>query len=506
MAKAVFDPNEEFDDLEDPFSDLDDHLGGSTDSSGSDDREPVRSLEEFDAEVDKNIKLLMSKKLDAKERQRIAYWLGNSGAPKAITALAVIYKKDKKNHAVQKAAAYALGQFKALDQAIERAPGEPVAEALQRSENAWIVELLTDIALYDETGKRLRIPVRTLVIFMFVLVLTLGGMLAAYFTLPTAERAETPEVAAVVGLSAPDSLDYVRDHTPDARTIAETLKARFDALAAGGTLDCAEINISPPPPLQTDLTTYPTLRGLVAQYNSAVENIDQAWDTFEAACRAAATTPDPAATPQTLAAADRDAAVASLTAALDSLTQIENGLTSAQEEIDTAATATSDAAASATAEAAAVPAVTETLVEPPTEIPPPTETLGITRQQLNTQVAALYQLIDGATGARGHTALLDQYWRDAQEFQRADGCSAVRPDVPFDYVLPPDVEPFAPQALKDAVTQVNSALALSRTGWDFFRSACATGTILTQTETGLSTTSTAITLYDAASQVLGTIR
>lgn len=505
-----FDPNEPLDDKEDPFSvlgaDLDnlddetDDLLGDAPIRGSQ-RQPVRTVEEFDALVDENIKRLQSKKGDAKARIEAAYWLGESGAPKAITALAVAYR-NKKNRALHKAAAYALGQFKALDEAIERRPDEPVVEALSRPENAWVVELLNDIVMYDERGRRKRISTGSLLALLLVLLLTLGGMVAAYVVLPAPGDAPPTPVA---GLTAPQTLDFLRQRVPEAQQSAEALAARL----APDALDCADLPAAPAS-LQTEQSAYPVLAGLVVQYNQALAQLEAARAIITDACTP---TEGEDTTAPALSEAQRAQANNAVDSAALTLTLLSENFEAAQAELDSAATATTEAAATAsaatsTAEAAAPPAATPIPDEPaapPTETPEPTATLGLTRQQLSTQIGALYLLIDDATGTRGHTALLAQYWRDVRDSGRLDGCLVTTPPIPADYTLPPDIAPLAPQALRDAAEQINTGLALSRSGWDFFKAVCVNGTVTQQVQTGLDTTAAATSLYAFAAQLLRTL-
>ena len=81
-----------------------------------------------------------------------------SGAPKAITALRKIYR-DEKDENIKEAAEYAArASFKALDRAIKRkSKTETVGQALERPENAHIVQLLEDITINRAFGKRKRI-------------------------------------------------------------------------------------------------------------------------------------------------------------------------------------------------------------------------------------------------------------------------------------------------------------------------------------------------------------
>lgn len=522
MAKQ-FDPNEDFDTDEDPFADLEsefdvddlDDLGDPFEGAGGGGdkkrrkkdksaRTPVRSLEDFEDEVDANIKRLMSaKNVDANERRKIAYWLGESGSPKAITSLALVYKRDKKNKSVQQAAAYALGQFKALDEAIEREPDEPVAEALTRSENAYLVEMLTDVALYDDRGKRLRVRPRVLALLMLLLVLTLGGLIAAYLVIEPKDRPLTAQVADATGRSAQDVYDLLTGGVTAARADETALRGFFQS---GTPLNC-EITLQTAQGINANSafqTTHPALWAALESYNPVVEQLTTARGIFEGACRAAAAAASSgdAGSVVPLTDENRTAATTALDSAAGALTALEAALPAIQDEINTAATA---AAETATA-AALTAAVTEAPPITPTDAPTATETPGLSAQELNAQIVALQNLIDGALSTRGYAALLKEYWQNIRDFNTLDVCQVAEPVIPEDYVLPEDVLPFAPPALIDAVQQVNVGLQASRDGWSVFRSACNSGNAQARVEIGLATVTLAETAFNTANGLLQNAR
>lgn len=134
---------------DDEFFDNDeDFLGFEDDDSSSDDEnsDGTRSLAEFNAEVDRRIAILRSVKQPVKTRIAAANWLGECGDTRAIKALVQVYRSKKSSRGLRAAAKRALGHFKALDAAIERDEGEGVENALEREENAWVIERLTEIA------------------------------------------------------------------------------------------------------------------------------------------------------------------------------------------------------------------------------------------------------------------------------------------------------------------------------------------------------------------------
>ncbi|MCL4255334.1 MAG: hypothetical protein KJ043_16360, partial [Anaerolineae bacterium] len=85
------------------------------DSGGNADLE--RKIAEFDAQVKQRMKILANPKRPLDQRIAAAEWLGECGEPKAIVALKRVYDKEPKNAPLRKAVIYAMGQFKALDDA-----------------------------------------------------------------------------------------------------------------------------------------------------------------------------------------------------------------------------------------------------------------------------------------------------------------------------------------------------------------------------------------------------
>src|SRR5687767_15981756 len=87
------------------------------------------------------IKELSSTK--ASVRREAAYYLGEAGVDEAITKLATVFKNDP-DKSVRKAAGYALGMFKAVE------------EALNGGREEEVVELLRGIVDEGKIGRRLK--------------------------------------------------------------------------------------------------------------------------------------------------------------------------------------------------------------------------------------------------------------------------------------------------------------------------------------------------------------
>lgn len=155
----------------------------------------VRSFDDFRALIEYHISILSSTKNSDKLRVESALWLGESGDTDAIRPLIAVYKRDKKHPKVQKAAAYALGMFKKLDEAIHREPHEMVEDALGHPENAEVIQILTDIAVLDKRGSRK--GGRRWLRMMFILLVILIALVTAYTLVPQGSLADilTPPTA-----------------------------------------------------------------------------------------------------------------------------------------------------------------------------------------------------------------------------------------------------------------------------------------------------------------------
>lgn len=168
----------------DPFSDMESDepvkkRGGSAKKVASGGR---RTLDDFNAEVDRRIAVLRSVKQPNKVRIAAAKWLGESGDIRAIKALVQVYRHAKTSRGLRAAAKKALSHYKALDEAIFRDPNEDVEDALGKEENLWVVELLQELAFNEE---RPRSRGRTLLLMNGVLAILLALLFVIFQNAPT---------------------------------------------------------------------------------------------------------------------------------------------------------------------------------------------------------------------------------------------------------------------------------------------------------------------------------
>lgn len=233
---------------------FDDELDFLDNMDSGADADLERKIAEFDAQVKQRMKILANPKRPLDQRIAAAEWLGECGEPKAIVALKRVYDKEPKNAPLRKAVIYAMGQFKALDDAIQRSPGESVADALGNPENALVLQLINNLTLDNAFGERKKISASTLsrvrlglLLVFLVLVglnlVTLGGGNSGNGTLPSATStpAESPTPS---GPTETPTLTETPTNTPTP-TLSPTPTAdpeafRRDVSALYGVLDNLE--------------------------------------------------------------------------------------------------------------------------------------------------------------------------------------------------------------------------------------------------------------------------
>ncbi len=282
------------------LNDFDDHDdgpnpfgGGSAAATQGTDADDEAAIARFMQMVDEKIKIVGNpKKYSPKERREAAYWLGDSGDTRAISILVKVYRSDRKNKDVQQAAAYALGQFKALDEAIQRSPHESVADAIAKPENAMIGEHLMNIARSGGGVHRSPISARALYSAMAVLAVTLAIMLVILLVGTGdggADRRYAERFATLTG--APEQVAVQQ-----ARILTDDLKADVQALnrqASDVSLNCAlafnePIQFKPP---QSVTDRLPNLADYAMQYNQQRGQFFAAKADYDSACSSGTTLP-----------------------------------------------------------------------------------------------------------------------------------------------------------------------------------------------------------------------
>lgn len=473
-------------DFDDFGGDLDD-LEDIGDSGGE-------AIARFEALVDQKMRLLLTRKADANQRRDAALWLGESGAPKAITALRKIHRGEKDKR-IRDAAEYALGMFKALDLAIEREPGEQVTEALQRDENKAIYEMLLNIALKGDMGRRKRIPTSALIriqMFLVALLIVLG-VLNALVLMSDSDTPGTTQLRALgqanTGSPALDALADLRIVLGDVRADAQTLQRQLNAINAGETPDCAVTFINRPlyrvsPSVQTD---YPNIGILANRLGATSNNVATALTAFTEACVSG----------QPLATDYVSETLATLQTIIDEdLPSIAEAISAAEAAVPPVTTDTPD-----TEEI-----IVETEAPTPEPEPTPEPTTSIDRATLNLHLRELYAIINTATEGRGALTLLGQYWADAARAGTTDACRLTAPNIPQPYAVPEEVMQLVPQ-LRTVSEEINDiGLTLLRQGWTLFTTSCTNGTLSQNAATGQIIVQNVTDAFNSARQTLDTLR
>lgn len=476
MNDNRFDDFDDFDDGSDPFGD-----SGASSVTGSDANEAA--IAQFTQMVDEKLRILMHpKRYSAKERRDAAYWLGFSGETRAISGLVKVYRSDKKNKDVQQAAAYALGRFKALDEAIERRPNELVMDAIEREENAYIGELLMSIALSGGGTGRSRISARVLYTLMALLTVTLAVMLVLMIVLQPnngSDRRYAEQFAALRGTPEEITAQQARILTDDLKADVQTLNRQASAAA----LDCA-LTFKEPiafAPAQTVTDTLPRMADFAMQYNQLRSQFFAAKTDYDSACSSGTTLPT--ATRGTLT--EKIAALNQGLVTLEAdVTALESAAQQAAADSDTRATATAEALLTATAQASITPTLTPTL----------TVTPGVPLEQINRQIGLIARTIGDA---RDGIDRLDQYWTNSGQAGTTQDCISAPPVFPENYALPEDMLPFVPE-LKTVTDLLNAGLELARASYTTFRQGCAASNLAGVLTLGQETIRTARVSLDQA--------
>lgn len=407
---------------------------------------------EFMQEVQRNIKTLRDSDSSSAQRVASAYWLGESGEPTAISTLVGVYQTTNER-ALKQATAYALSQFKALDEALNGNDQELADHAR---------ELYAGIVLRGEFGKRSTTRRGPLLGCSFLLLLTFVGLLAAAvilpesdFTLPLlapGEPQDTPTATATP--SAESVLIDVQRATSDLSADASQLLIQLQLISRQqGTPDC-NLQFSNrglyAPPAFISTEAFPDLSSLIARLNSAAEQTQEVQSAFEGYC----TDPSSLSRQQ---AADLQGTI---TEAQVTLRLIQADL--AQFDFVTP---------------------TPTATNPPTETPTatvtPSPTLTPTRDigQFNTALLTVQTIASNMTQQiNGPASRLLGHWQDIQRTGDTGACQDPTPPraIAENYTPPADVIAGLPE-IEAIAANVNLGLEQTRASWEAFAQACNQG-------------------------------
>lgn len=469
---------------------------GLDEDSGMDAAERERLITQYEDRVSRYVRGIQSTGAASDKRIKAIEWLGNAAATDAIPALVDVYENDP-DPKVRKAAADALGQFRALEEKASKSsnPLQVVAETQERA------------ALYghgNSSGGTSRdwvvssAVLTVLAIVLFAAAFLLGGQgdggggetVAAVDDSPTATPAGSPEEIAVA------ELQLLRESLAED---ARTLVTEFQAASRGDTIDCTRIFYNPPRyslPAGFDASAYPQVEDISLQLNSVRDTLRDNFGHYREACEQGRTIP------QTTALQG-----------MQSIVNVERTLSQLLGELGATGVQPAELPPTATRQPTATPEPTATqpgrdapTAEPPTATSTPSEA---STEAILDEVRSLRFIIDEMNGFRGHNTLLLQYWRDVEETGDTGGCFEVVPEIPSDYRLEQrfvDTSNPALNALAQAVANLNLGLGLSRQSWAVFESACNDGTLRTSSAREVIRANTAKGAFDDATANLDTVQ
>lgn len=237
----------------------------------------MADLDQFDEQIFSYIKDLSAP--DARTRRQAAIWLGEAGAPVAITKLRQLYLDEDEDPRVRSAAAYSLGMMRALEQAL----ANPETEEQAMKGIQAVAE--------GKLGRRVPVPVRTVRYILFGMVISLLILLAFSFLIwpaiydPTAEDAPAPQDVEAGDVRA-EAVDLLRLLRAD----AAALQAQYQAVLGGGAVDCTAFFANPAPLLIADEAD-PALAAIAADLNMLQADLEAARAPYRAACGSDAAAP-----------------------------------------------------------------------------------------------------------------------------------------------------------------------------------------------------------------------
>ncbi len=416
--------------------------------------------EQRQRQIDAMIQQLASE--DPADRREAAYYLGEAAAGDAVSELIDLYENDE-DRSVRRAAAYALGMFRAVEKELARGNQERVVRLLERVE---VEGKLGKRA--DHAGLR-----STIILLLFFLAILAG--INYWLTLP--ESRDTFTAAGLIQPTQdqrPAQATSLLDAFERLRADATTLQTQFNSVRSGGSLDCTAFFNNIPPQIAANYPGLPeaTIRDVISQMNGVNVDLVVAKTRYDAICN------------------NPDAGID-----LTQIEQVASSLSNAVERLNTLE-----------------PQVINVLQQfvPPTPTPtdtplPPTPTNPLGIANVQEQLNRLYSLVDEMSSPRGTTSLLLQYWEDVANTGTTGGCSQRPPTIPEDYVLPPADEQAAPE-LRQAVDLINAGLQGTRTGWTDFIFSCNSRTLGGDYPAGLSNARASLESFRAATGYLDIVR
>lgn len=428
----------------------------------------------FEQQIEDMIAQLGAK--SAARRREAALFLGEAAAADAVPALVEVYQKDK-NAQVRAAAAYALGMYKAVE------------NALKAGEETEVVLLLRQIEEQGELGSRA--PIGRRVKTLLALLVSLLALIVLYFVRDDVKGllfgSTKPRAEVVAGVS--QSFGLIRDDT-------RTLQSVLLEVISNQPLSCIAYFNNPGPYAldPVDARTFQDVAAIVDQLNAAQSSLAAAKARYDEAC---------ASNPGSFDTAQAQQTFQLLLPALQTLDPLELALTQATVASQPAtaapplatsepATAAPTSEAPASEGATAAPAAAVTPEASPTPEP--------TQADPKTHLRQLFNLIDAVTEPRGAATLLVQYWTNIQNGAQTQVCSVSQvPDIPtLDTLGIADAELAASADLATAVEIIRAALETVASGWTDLQFACNSQTLSAKVSEELPQAQLAVQQFAAA--------
>jgi hypothetical protein len=381
---------------------------------------------------------------NAAKRRDAAYFMGEAAYDDAVPTLINLYQNDK-NPSVRRAAAYALGQFRAIEIAMSTGQQATLTALLRQVEAG-------NVGRRADTGGVVRLAL--------ALVLSMA-IIGALFTFQSA-------IAGRLLGGRTERLPLLRDiRAVYSRVVADTGTLRDEYLgvitgqSTRRTVSCvAFLNNVPPYVLDTrDANAYPDISAIVADLNTTIRLVSEARAPYDAAC---------ATDPASFTAENATVAMRNVVTAVERTNALELAITAAE--------------ANTTVPTPIPPTPVPPTPAPPTPVPPtspadvPTAAPTAPPIDLGRALTPLYAAIDSVIDPRGAATLLVTYWEEvARNNGRTEGCRAARPAIP-DSVILDEADLSRSVELQRAQGVVNDALNALKSGWTDFQFACNSGT------------------------------
>lgn len=481
----------DFDDLEDFDLDAfdvdknnDDDILDSFEDEDDGDR-PELSEEEIFARIDayqdktkqSMLMIIKPKQFDKAQRLEAIKWLGETGNTEAIPALLKVYNKDK-TPGMKEAAAYALGQFKALD--LEYDDLEVEQDARERVDN---------IILYGEIGKTVSsgkfIGIEIALIVLAVILFGAGFVLSQTVGAQRADARATDISATQTAQPTP---------TPDTEDIVRSqLQAYYEALVSDAdffrqelavatreeSIDCETDLANPPEYNLSELWANDSnFNAISTQLNDIQTQMTDVRNAYSTAC-------------STLQPIPR-------TDALDyggTILTLQQGLGTVREAFNTVGIELTEEVFMTSTPA---PTATADTLEP-------TATADIS--DLTIPILELEQIINQMTALQSATPRTAFNWQQLVDTQQVylSGCNQPEPTIPEDYTLSEEFVGINP-SLDSAVINVNTALQLTRTANSAFYATCSSGEVPENAQAFLDQINLAETAFTSASNSLNNLQ